>query len=66
MKGGTELLEMFDTRFLKGIQINEIGFEALTSNIEEIPNQCSDKVVIEKATLEDIMFFIKKESDNAA
>ena len=60
IKGGKELLNK-DTKLLfKGYRCNEFGFEALSPDINKIKNKFKDKVIIEKASLEDIIYFVVK------
>jgi len=57
VKGSKELLTgNLQGEFL-GIRKNSFGFEALSDNYKKIKEHFKDKVVIEKASLEDIMVF---------
>lgn len=60
IKAGKELLTEENSKFFSGIQEHRFGFEALTSNIQEARRKLKKDVVIEKATLEDIMFLTGK------
>lgn len=60
VKGGKELLNEESREFFTGIHVHNFGFEALTSNIQEARRKFRNDTVIEKATLEDIMFFTGK------
>ncbi len=62
VKGGKELLNEENKKFFTGVQVHKFGFEALTANIQEARRKFKngDGVVIEKASLEDIMFFTGK------
>ena len=61
VKGGKELLDEKTETYFKGIRKNEFGFEALTDNVIEIQKAFLSSVVIERASLEDIMFFTEME-----
>ena len=43
--------------FFKGYRTSDVGFEALTDNVDESRKRFGPNVIIEKATLEDIMYF---------
>jgi len=62
VKGGKELLNEENKKFFSGVQVHKFGFEALTVNLQEARRKFKngDGVVIEKASLEDIMFFTGK------
>ena len=58
VKGGNELLDEKTKRFFKGIRKSDFGFEALTENVREAQQMFGSDVVIDKASLEDIMYFL--------
>ncbi|WP_055668555.1 ABC transporter ATP-binding protein [Desnuesiella massiliensis] len=60
VKGSKDLLDR-DTKkeFIK-VRENSYGFEALTNNVQRVKSLFRDKVVIERASLEDIMVFSVK------
>ena len=60
IKGGKELLTEENSKFFSGVRESKYGFEALTSNISEARRNFKVGAVVEKATLEDIMFFTGK------
>ncbi len=60
IKGGKELLNESTRSLFRGIRLHEYGFEALTSDCERVRRTFNGQVVIERATLEDIMFYIVK------
>lgn len=60
VKGGKELLNESSKSLFCGIRLHEYGFEALTSDCERVRRTFNGQVVIERATLEDIMFYIVK------
>lgn len=66
VKGGTEMLDSEARAFFEGVRVRAHGFEALTSRREEARRRFGDKVVIDRASLDDIMFLIGKEDRHAA
>ncbi|WP_420973495.1 ABC transporter ATP-binding protein [Bacillus thuringiensis] len=60
IKGDTDLLTLDMKQNLIGIRETNIGFEALTNNVKQVRTQLGDEVLIEAATLEDIMYYTKK------
>jgi ABC-2 type transport system ATP-binding protein len=60
IKAGKEFLTAENSKFFSGIRESKYGFEALTSNIREAHRKFKVGAVVEKATLEDIMFFTEK------
>lgn len=65
VKGAREALNEDSKRLLLGTRLNEYGFEALTADIEAVRGVFPADVVIDKASLEDIMFYIQKGEKNA-
>ncbi|QIW19945.1 ABC transporter ATP-binding protein [Bacillus thuringiensis] len=59
VKGGMDLLDRDTEKALVHIQRASTGFEALTDNIKAVKNTFGDTVVIERATLEDILYYLK-------
>jgi len=59
VKGGLDLLDRDTEKALVHIHRAPTGFEALTDNIKTVKNIFGDSVVIEKASLEDIMYYLK-------
>lgn len=59
VKGGTDLLDRDTEKDFVHIHRASTGFEALTDNIKTVKNTFGDKVVIERASLEDIMYYLK-------
>lgn len=57
VKGGNELLNSKSRKEFIGIRETNVGFEALTDNKDNIKKIFKDKVIIEKPSLEDIMFY---------
>jgi ABC-2 type transport system ATP-binding protein len=65
VKGGNNLLDEETKKHFRGIRKNEFGFEALTADINNAKKIFGNKIVVEKATLEDIMYFSNLKSENA-
>ena len=65
VKGGNDILNDEVKEFFKGIRKSEYGFEALTDNKIESKNKFGESVVIDKASLEDIMYFCNLRGENA-
>lgn len=60
VKGPLDMLNEDSKRQFIGIRKNKFGFEALTNDKDAVRRTYKDKVLIEKASLEDIMFFTTK------
>ncbi|MEO4053107.1 ABC transporter ATP-binding protein [Solibacillus sp. CAU 1738] len=60
VKGGIELLDRDTEQEFVSIRKSNHGFEALTANKGRIENIFGEMVLVEKPTLEDIMFYTKK------
>lgn len=59
VKGGMDLLDRDTEKAFIHIHRAPTGFEALTDNIQSVENVFGDTVVIERASLEDIMYYLK-------
>lgn len=57
VKGGLELLNGATRKEFIGVRKNSFGFEALTNNVQRAEQLFRDKVVIDRASLEDIMVY---------
>ena len=57
VKGKKAFLEQCEVENLIGVRENRFGFEALTKDKNKTRKLFGDKVIIDKPTLEDIMFF---------
>ncbi|OGD27680.1 MAG: sodium ABC transporter ATP-binding protein [Candidatus Aminicenantes bacterium RBG_13_63_10] len=64
VKAGRDLLTDDDRRFFRGFREREYGFEGLTSDAAAARRRFGDKAVIEKAALEDIMFYLTRGAKN--
>lgn len=59
VKGGKDLLDRDTEKAFIHVHSAPTGFEALTDNIKEVNNIFGDSVVIERASLEEIMYYMK-------
>lgn len=59
VKGGTDLLDRDTEKSFVHVQRASTGFEALTDNVKAVRETFGESVVIERATLEDIMYYTK-------
>jgi ABC-2 type transport system ATP-binding protein len=57
VKGGLELLALLPPDFFRGIHRGAHGFEALTDDVAAARQQLGDSVVIDKATLDDVVLY---------
>ena len=57
VKGGNDLLNEETKTWFAGIRKSQFGFEALTDDVKRIKKNFGLAVVIDKANLEDIMYF---------
>ncbi|WP_042354103.1 ABC transporter ATP-binding protein [Bacillus rubiinfantis] len=60
VKGSKELLDSDTEKEFVSIRKTNVGFEGLTSNIAQTKALFGDEVVIEKPSLEDIMYYTSK------
>ncbi len=60
VKGRNDLLDRDTEKEFVGIRKSNVGFEALTSNVHQTKEIFGREVIIEKPTLEDIMYFTTK------
>lgn len=65
VKGGEGLLNNGYRHLLKGYRKGKFGVEMLTSNISEARRQLPQSTVIEKASLDEIMYFMTKGKTHA-
>ncbi|TQR20520.1 ABC transporter ATP-binding protein [Psychrobacillus vulpis] len=59
VKGGLDLLDRDTEKAFVHVHRASTGFEALTDNIKAVQNTFGDSVVIERASLDDIMYYFK-------
>lgn len=59
VKGPTCLLDADTKRPFINLRTNQTGFEALTNNVQEVEDIFGHSVVIEPASLESIMYYVK-------
>ncbi|GIO23393.1 ABC transporter ATP-binding protein [Oceanobacillus sp. J11TS1] len=59
VKGSTNLLDRDTEESFIKIERSSTGFQALTNNVEEVKELFGDHVVMEEASLEEIMFYVK-------
>jgi len=60
VKGARELLTEDTAGLFRGHRLNQFGFEALCDDVAEMRRRFGDQVVMERASLEDIMFYLGK------
>lgn len=65
VKGGMELLDRDTEKAFVHVHRASTGFEALTDNIKAVKNIFGDSVVIEQASLEDIMYYSNQRRQTA-
>jgi ABC-2 type transport system ATP-binding protein len=58
VRGGREILDGDTRAFFEGVQEREHGFEGLTSRIDAARQRFGDRVVVDRASLDDIMFLM--------
>ncbi|PYZ95567.1 sodium ABC transporter ATP-binding protein [Alteribacter lacisalsi] len=59
VKGGLELLDRDTEKDFVRVQRASTGFKALTDNVQAVEDTFGNSVVIEQASLEDIMYYLK-------
>lgn len=64
VKGAKELIDRDIRNEFVGIRENNYGFEALTNNVQRVKSIFSSDVIIERATLEDIMLYTARGNKN--
>ena len=64
VKGKTELIDEDLRKEFIGVRVTPVGFEGLTDDIAKIKSLIRDQLVVETATLEDIMFYTVKGDKN--
>ncbi|MGR9049790.1 ABC transporter ATP-binding protein [Halobacillus faecis] len=64
VKGGLDLLDRDTEQDFVHVERACTGFQALTENVKAVENTFGDSVVIEQASLEEIMYYTKGENQN--
>ena len=64
VKGEEAILSAEGVELLTGMSVGSYGAEAITSDVKRLGRAVLDNCVVERASLEDIMYFVKKEGDN--
>lgn len=59
VRGGLELLDQDTKKMFVHVHRSSTGFEALTDQVEAVRKLFGYEVVIERASLEDIMYYMK-------
>ncbi len=59
VKGGPDLLNDYKKKELLGFRESRVGFEGLTDNIENVKSVFGRELIIEKPSLEDIMYYTR-------
>jgi ABC-2 type transport system ATP-binding protein len=57
IKGGNDLLTEETKQMFMGVRTRDFGFEALTDDVNKIKKKFGKDIVIDKANLEDIMYY---------
>jgi len=60
VKGDNSILTPDNRHLFVGIKAGNYGFEAITANTKLVENEFGGKIVLEKATLDDVMIFTAK------
>lgn len=60
IKGGPDLVNDFNRQEVLGLRETRVGFEALTDNIEKIKYLFGQDILIEKPSLDDIMYYTRR------
>lgn len=64
VKGKTELIDENLKKNFIGMRVTPVGFEGLTDNVVKIKSLLGDEIIVEPASLEDIMFYTVKGDSN--
>lgn len=63
VKGGLDLLDSDTEKEFIAVHKTKFGFEGLSKNKAQVMNVFGDLAIYEQATIEDIMFYTKKGSE---
>jgi len=66
VRGGRDALDAGSRELFDGLRLHPHGFEGLTSRVEDARRRFGDRVAIDRATLDDVMFLMNGEVDHAA
>ena len=66
VKGGLDLLDRDTEKEFVAIHKSKLGFEGLSKNKERVMQLFGELALYERATLEDLMYYTKKESEQVA
>jgi ABC-2 type transport system ATP-binding protein len=66
VRGGKDLLDAGARAFFDGIRLRELGFEGLTSHVQEARRIFGARAVVERASLDDIMVLMGGKESHAA
>ena len=64
VKGEESVLSAESPDVLAGMRVGNYGAEAITKNVKQLGKRLRDSCVVERASLEDIMYFVKKDGEN--
>ncbi len=65
VQGGQELLNGQNRKLFKGVRKTSFGVEALTANVQEARRHLNSAIVIDRASIEDIMVFMDQGDSHA-
>lgn len=66
VRGPLDLLDVETEKYFVSVKRTGAGFEALTSNRQSIEKVFSDEALIEEATLEDVMYYVKRRASGVS
>ena len=66
VRGESELLDRDTQRYFTKVKKTANGFEALTDNVAEVEKIFGHSVIIEKASLEEIMYYSREDKHASA
>lgn len=61
VKGEEAVLSSEDSQVLSGLRTGSFGAQAITKDVRRLGRQVLESCVVERASLEDIMYFVKKD-----
>ena len=66
VKGGLDLLDRLPADAFRGVRRGEHGFEALTDDAEAARAQFGDAVIVDRASLDDVVLYTSADAANSA